>query len=57
MIMAAANSGILDADAALYEVTLSIKRAGADIVFTYGAKRLIEILKTDTAQRRAVALV
>ena len=50
MIMAAANSGILDADAALYEATLSIKRAGADIIFTYGAKRLIEIIRCARAE-------
>ncbi|MCP5509418.1 MAG: porphobilinogen synthase [Chlamydiales bacterium] len=57
MIMAAGNAGYLDADAALYEVTLSIKRAGADVIFTYGAKKLIELLKRDIAQHRTAALV
>lgn len=40
MIMAAGEKGWLDAPEALYEATLSVKRAGADIIFTYGAIEL-----------------
>lgn len=40
MIMAAGERGILNAKEALYEATLSVKRAGADIIFTYGAIEL-----------------
>ncbi|MBA3238442.1 MAG: porphobilinogen synthase [Parachlamydiaceae bacterium] len=45
MLMAAAKEGWLNRDAALAESLLSIKRAGADFIFTYGAKRMAEILK------------
>lgn len=42
MIMAAAQNGWLDADKALYETMLSIRRAGADFIFTYAAKRVAQ---------------
>ena len=42
MIHAAGQMGWLDADAALLEATLSIKRAGADMILTYGAVKLAE---------------
>jgi porphobilinogen synthase len=42
MIQAAGKLGWLDADAALMESTLSIKRAGADAILSYGAIRLVE---------------
>lgn len=45
MIMAAAQNGWMDADKALYETLLSIRRAGADFIFTYGAKRVAAMLK------------
>ena len=44
MIQAAGKLGWLDADAALMEATLSIKRAGADAILTYGAIGLTEKL-------------
>lgn len=42
MIMAAAQNGWLDEKATLYESLLSIKRAGADMIFTYAAPRIAE---------------
>jgi porphobilinogen synthase len=42
MIHAAGKLGWLDADAALLEATLAIKRAGADMILTYGAVKLAE---------------
>lgn len=39
MVMAAAERGWLDADKALYECLLGIKRAGADFILTYAALR------------------
>ena len=44
MLMAAAERGWIDGDRALEECLLSIKRAGADFIFTYGAKRMAERL-------------
>jgi porphobilinogen synthase len=44
MIQAAGKLGWLDADAALMEATLAIKRAGADMILTYGAVKLAEKL-------------
>lgn len=44
MIMAAAQNGWIDGDRILLESLLSIKRAGADMVFTYGALRVAELL-------------
>jgi porphobilinogen synthase len=41
MVMAAHEKGWLDADRVFYEALLSIKRAGADIIFTYAAKRIL----------------
>ena len=37
MLRAAAANGWLDYDACLLEALLSLKRAGADIIFSYGA--------------------
>jgi porphobilinogen synthase len=45
MVMAAAQNGWLDATAVFMESFLSIRRAGADFIFTYAAKRMGEILK------------
>ena len=42
MIHAAGKLGWLDADAALLEATLAIKRAGADMILSYGAVKLAE---------------
>lgn len=45
MIKLAAEKKLLNEDAAMAEVLTSIKRAGADIIFTYHASRAAEILK------------
>lgn len=44
MVMAAAKEGFLDADKVFLETLLSIKRAGADMIFTYATKRIMEFL-------------
>ena len=44
MIMAAHEKGFLDAQSALYESLISIKRAGADFIFTYGATQILSLL-------------
>ncbi|ADI37415.1 Delta-aminolevulinic acid dehydratase [Waddlia chondrophila 2032/99] len=46
MIMAAAAKGWLDADKVIMETLLSIKRAGASIIFTYAAKRAAAMINT-----------
>jgi len=45
MIMAAASHGWLDATRAFCESALSIKRAGADMIFTYAAPLIAEAIK------------
>lgn len=45
MIKAAAKAGYLNEEQAIMEVLTSIKRAGADLIATYFAKQIIEILK------------
>jgi porphobilinogen synthase len=45
MIHAAADAGLLDRDAAMMEVLTSIKRAGADIILTYFAKKVARLLQ------------
>ncbi|MCC5832165.1 MAG: porphobilinogen synthase [Chlamydiales bacterium] len=47
MVMAAAQNGWLDGDRALLESVLSIKRAGADMIFTYAAPKIAQLLITD----------
>ncbi len=42
MIHAAGKLGWLDADKALLEATVAIKRAGADMILSYGAVKLVE---------------
>jgi porphobilinogen synthase len=44
MIVAAKERGWVDQDKALIESCLAIKRAGADMIFTYGAIRLAELI-------------
>jgi porphobilinogen synthase len=44
MIKAAAAKGWIDEHAVMMETLLSIKRAGADCIFTYFAKQAAEIL-------------
>lgn len=45
MIKAAAKNGWLDHDAVVLEQTLSLKRAGADIIATYFAKDIIRLIR------------
>lgn len=45
MVMAAAQNGWIDADRAFMECLLCIKRAGADCIFTYAAKRVSKLLQ------------
>jgi delta-aminolevulinic acid dehydratase/porphobilinogen synthase len=49
MIHAAGQLGWLDADAALMEATLSIKRAGADMILSYGDERIAVQGRVDQA--------
>jgi len=44
MLNAAADAGLIDRDAAMMEVLTSIKRAGADIILTYFAKKTARLL-------------
>jgi len=44
MIMAAANNGWIDLDRTILESLTSIRRAGADFIFTYFAKRATELI-------------
>lgn len=50
MVMAAAQNGWMDADRALEECLISIKRAGADMIFTYAAKRIARQLEKNYRQ-------
>lgn len=45
MIKAAAQNGWIDGERVMYETLLSIKRAGADFIFTYAAREMAERLK------------
>lgn len=45
MLHAAAKAGMIDLDRAMMEVLVSIKRAGADGILTYHAKRAAELLR------------
>ncbi|MDN3508717.1 MAG: porphobilinogen synthase [Candidatus Neptunochlamydia sp.] len=44
MIMAAEEKGFLDAQAIFYESLISMKRAGADFIFTYAAPQILSLL-------------
>jgi porphobilinogen synthase len=44
MVMAAHNAGHLNADKVFYETLLSIKRAGADLIFSYATKHALKQL-------------
>jgi porphobilinogen synthase len=46
MVKAAAQNGWINGDAVMHECLLSIKRAGADFIFTYAAKEMAQFLKT-----------
>ncbi len=45
MVNSAIKAGLLDRDGGILEAHYAIKRAGADIIITYFAKRLAKILK------------
>jgi porphobilinogen synthase len=45
MLNAAADAGLLDRDTCMMEVLTSIKRAGADIILTYFARSVAQILR------------
>jgi porphobilinogen synthase len=47
MIKAAAKQGWLDEEGTALESLVSIKRAGADIIITYWAKKVAKILKSN----------
>ena len=44
MIRAGEEKGMLDANKVFYESLLSIKRAGADFIFTYAAPFILDML-------------
>ncbi len=44
MVMSAHEKGYLDAQKVFYEALLSIKRAGADFIFTYAAPQILDLL-------------
>jgi porphobilinogen synthase len=44
MVMAAAQAGYLDAPKVFFEALLSIKRAGADMIFTYAIDQILPLL-------------
>ena len=46
MIKAAAEKGWIDGDRIMAETLLSIRRAGADIIITYGAKEMARMLRS-----------
>lgn len=48
MVMAAAQQGWLNADAVFWECLLGIRRAGADFIFTYAAKRIAQFIHNKT---------
>jgi porphobilinogen synthase len=45
MVYAAAKSGYLNYDLAVYEILLSIRRAGADGILTYFAKDFAQMIR------------
>lgn len=45
MIKAAGKLGYLNEKEVLYEALLSIKRAGADLIFTYGVEEILDIIE------------
>ena len=53
MVKAAAGNGWLDEQRAMMEVLTSIKRAGADIIFSYHAKELARLLNSPDGVQRA----
>jgi porphobilinogen synthase len=50
MLKAAAQNGWLNYDQCLLEMLLALRRAGADIIFTYGALDAARLLERSTAR-------
>ncbi len=50
MLMAAARNGWLDANKALYETILGIKRAGADLILTYACSQICHYLENSRSK-------
>ncbi|MEE8409667.1 MAG: porphobilinogen synthase, partial [Myxococcota bacterium] len=48
MLLAAAKNGWLDEERAMIESLVSIKRAGADVILTYFARRAAKLLRSGT---------
>jgi len=48
MLNAAADAGLLDRETCMMEVLTSIKRAGADLILTYFAKKVAKLLRKST---------
>jgi porphobilinogen synthase len=53
MLKAAAQNGWLNYDACLLETLLGLRRAGADIIFTYGALDAARLLERSGSQERS----
>jgi len=49
MIVNAAKQGLIDGDRAMMESLVSIRRAGADLILTYFARRAAELMKKGSA--------
>jgi porphobilinogen synthase len=47
MIVSSAKQGLIDGDRAMMESLIAIKRAGADLILTYFARRVAEIYKKE----------
>jgi porphobilinogen synthase len=45
MVKSAAEKGLLDERAAIFEIMTALKRAGADIIITYWARDLAKWLR------------
>jgi porphobilinogen synthase len=44
MIVGAAQAGVIDREQAIFETLTSIKRAGADLILTYFAAEVAELI-------------
>lgn len=50
MVMAAHEKGYVDASKVFVEAMLSIKRAGATLIFTYAVDRILEVLRQEASE-------
>jgi porphobilinogen synthase len=55
LLQAAAEKGYVDFERALWETTLSIKRAGADLIVTYGALQLARLIDNQDLLSRSIS--